>query len=276
MGAKFAGSAWSDDADQIAEKGAKVKQDKMVDAKQQEANNDNAPAQNKAADDDEKAKETETNKFILKDGSQDRITRFHYDREMVIGMWEKSKFSHSSVFICYFSKISNKMTNKDFLTARTFSIELFVKQETNENVLSIKGPMTHTRDYKCNEFYIIHANMNELIDIAKAIMNGHGKYDFFRNNCRHYSHTYLSAVKESCNAISVNISCDVLNQYIYKYGNPSKDDEAIRRKMNRLGMAQIDEDDDFDEMMISNECDEEVIEVETMSFSKVLKQFPLS
>ena len=75
---------------------------------------------------------------------------------------------------------------------RVFSIELFTKN--TETVLSIKGPLYNTRNYSCKQFYITHANMDRLIDIAKQTMamKQHGKYRFWSNNGKHLYEISLS------------------------------------------------------------------------------------
>ena len=133
--------------------------------------------------------------YITSDETKPDITRMEHNRDMIVGIWSKGKFDHSSMFICYFSQ-------KDdcYLICRLFSIELFSSKETKENVLSIKGPSYDAsyRKYDCKKFYSVHSNMKMLVDIAKNTMDKHGRYNYIKNNCRHFCDKYLKNIKAEC------------------------------------------------------------------------------
>ena len=131
---------------------------------------------------------------------------------MIIGFWSGGKFSHASLFVCYFSEV------KEYgLVGRVFCIELFIKSDTNQIVLSIKGPVYNTRDYDCKQFYIVHANMNEIIDIAKQQINEHGEYGYWTNNCRTFASNCLQKIKTKFNGMSAGITAEKMNKYIRNY-----------------------------------------------------------
>ena len=203
-------------------------------------------------------------------------------------MWSKNRVSHSSVFICYFSKITETTTKEETLTARTFAIELFSNTDTKENVLSIKGPIANTRDYKCSEFYLIDANMNELIEIAKTTMNAHGKYDYFRNNCRHFSGSFLKMVKQKCVALSVDVPCETVTEYLHEFGiieNDKVPPNLITDDVEEEDNEKMPQDSEWMKHFVAHAaknvstCPEPAKvqdkRVEALSFVKVLKQFPL-
>eukprot|EP01084_Bolivina_argentea_P192426 330341_1 len=101
MGAvlSLSGSKWSGD------------KDKRGKQSQHNQNKQNKPEENKMQKPDdakEKIQEEDSFKFKLMDQTEELITRFHYEREMLIGIWQRGALSHSSVFICYFSKIKDK------------------------------------------------------------------------------------------------------------------------------------------------------------------------
>ena len=66
--------------------------------------------------------------------------------------------------------------------------------------------------------------MNELIDIAKTTMEDHGKYSYWRNNCRHFCEKYLENVKTACTAISISVEASVVNEYIRRFVQDAPDD----------------------------------------------------
>eukprot|EP00483_Globobulimina_turgida_P009765 UN09784 len=192
-------------------------------------------------------------KFILQDQTKNSITRLNFTRELLIGRWE-AKLIHTSVFICYFSRISSK------LVARVFCVELLLESESKKNILSIKGPIYSTRDYKCKEFYIAHTSMSTLIKIAKNTMNLHGKYEYLGNNCRHFTNSFLKNIKKSCQLLKVDTSCAIVNEYIHKYGGNDK---------------KTNEDEKYDVYDIQSiHRISYALDVEPLSFIQVLNEFP--
>eukprot|EP01084_Bolivina_argentea_P041134 75918_1 len=152
------------------------------------------------------------NAFIFSNETEKNITRMDHDREMLIGFWSKGMVSHASIFICYFSEVDGHG-----LVGRVFCIELFVKSQTKQIVLSIKGPVGNTRGYDCKQFYMVHANMNDIFDIAKETINEHGTYQYWGNNCRHFASNCLNKIKEKNGGLSVDVPAQKLNQYIHTY-----------------------------------------------------------
>eukprot|EP01084_Bolivina_argentea_P302057 521320_1 len=203
-------------------------------------------------------------KFILQDQCKPTITRLNYNREMLIGRWE-GKIIHTSVFICYFSRIDNK------LVARVFCIELLLESETKKNILSIKGPIYSTRDYKCKEFYIAHMSMNSLINIAKTTMNVHGKYEYISNNCRHFTNRFLKNIKKSCKLLKVDLKVNVVNEYIHTYGG---DDKKNIKKNKELNEEEKYDKEDYLEVYDIQSIHRISNDVQSMSFIQVLNEFP--
>eukprot|EP01084_Bolivina_argentea_P259157 437184_1 len=204
MGSLFSASDWSE-----------VSEHKDDKTGNQHVKNSKKP---KVADDkliESKADDSSSYNFVYHNETNSSITRLSLDREMIIGIWEKGMIGHSSMFICYFSKPCLAM--KRYLAVRVFCIELFVKKDTRENVLSIKGPVYETRDYKCKKFYVIHANMDKLVQHARETVADHGQYDYIWNNCKHFSKSYLENVKTRCSGTEVSLSYQILNEYIHKY-----------------------------------------------------------
>eukprot|EP01084_Bolivina_argentea_P259305 437494_1 len=155
-----------------------------------------------------------TSKFILKEMIEQKITRFGCNRQLILGMFTQGPFSHSSLWVIYFSKWNARAKQK--LLSRAFRIDLF-KNEKKENILYIAGPgQVIAAGYDCKELYIIVDSMNGLIDIAKETMEKHGKYDYLFNNCRHFTNTFLNNIKnEHCYAAeSSDITCETLTKYL--------------------------------------------------------------
>ena len=53
--------------------------------------------------------------------------------------------------------------------------------------------------------------MDRLIDIAKQAMNKHGKYNYWSNNCKHFTQNYLKLVKTEFNLLGLSISTSEMN-----------------------------------------------------------------
>ena len=207
--------------------------------------------------------------YITDDTSQKNVTRMDHDREMIVGFWSRGKFGHASVFICYFSEKTGCG-----LIGRVFSVELFTNSGLKKNVLSIKGPLYRatTRGYNCKQFYVIHSNMDKLIDIAKTTMAAHGKYSKLMNNCRHFCDKYLDKIKTECCGLSIDVKADVINKYIDQYVP-----QNIYAKV-------LDEQDEMNALFWGTRppppvnVDVRVNEAEfakTLSLLQVLKKYPL-
>eukprot|EP01084_Bolivina_argentea_P290519 499049_1 len=204
-----------------------------------------------------------TDKFVLKNGTTEGITRLDAQREMIIGLFDKHIFSHSKVCVVYFSRIKwedldetdeKKIEKIDCMhddicegillgeaindilgpkqigsmAPRLFQFELFTN-ENKENVLSITGPEKMPKGYKCKQFYAVKSTMNKLIEIGKNVMNNHGKYNYVYNNCRYFTSSYLDAVKTETEPIKLKANTKDITDALVPYKKsghmniPSKD-----------------------------------------------------
>ena len=240
-----------------------------------------------AADPNQKKRKISTlNKqnYILSNKSNASLTRMECNREMVIGCWTQGNWGHSSIFICYFSEFERKKK----LIGRVFCIELFTTN--TDTILSIKGPLYNTRNYSCKQFYMIHSNMDRLIDIAKQTMKQHGKYRYWTNNCRHFTENYLKNVKTQFHLLGLAISTSDMNQYLRAYvpnkGDIEESDGLVIEKEFHQNAEDIDKSTchfintpvaSKYETMDSQQSDLAIIEFATpISFVQVFTKYPLN
>ena len=190
---------------------------------------------------------------------------------MVVGFWSNGKMAHASLFLCYFSETEYG------LVGRVFCIELFVKSETNQIVLSIKGPIYNTRDYDCKQFYLIHANMNEIIDIATEQIRAHGTYKYWTNNCRTFASNCLEKIKAKCGGISAGVEATKMNKYIQCYvTTPKSGSGNAGQGVSTFSSISIGAIGTIGTVVAGgNNKQKAEQEAKALSFIQVLKKYPL-
>lgn len=155
-------------------------------------------------------------KVIIAEG----VTRTKLCREMLIGIWNQpgyiSTTKHQTVFINYFTKVFSKATNQPLTTPRTFSVEMFLENDTTP-FLNVMGPVADLRGYTCEQFYVINASVEQLIDIGKRVANSHGDYSKLRNNCRHFATKFLKKVQQEYAAQSATVTSEQLTKWIQRH-----------------------------------------------------------
>ena len=147
-----------------------------------------------------------------------KITKMYRKRDMFICLLNseknciKSFLGHKCIVLTYLSKFENPINvqnheskydvsleiEADILeySLRIFMIELFFDEKTNKSVLALKGPLYHTRDYKCEKLYYIHTSMNDIIELANNEMIAFGDYKYLTNNCQTFARDLINeAVK---------------------------------------------------------------------------------
>ena len=142
-----------------------------------------------------------------------KITRMWCERDMFLCILNsesskysvKSLFGHKCIAIAYptdlrpekFVQTPQEYIRKNFLSFRLFMIELFIDPKKERPILSLNGPLYHTRNYRCEKLYCVHADVLSLLKIANEVMDDFGDYQYLTNNCQTFVKQLIEEVKKS-------------------------------------------------------------------------------
>ena len=74
-------------------------------------------------------------------------------------------------------------------------IELFIDKKKERPILSLNGPLYHTREYRCEKLYCLHADVLSLLKIANDVMDDFGDYHYLTNNCQTFVKKLIKEVQ---------------------------------------------------------------------------------
>jgi len=102
----------------------------------------------------------------------------------------KLKLDHNYVRLTYIT--TGGVAPVEF---RSFMVELF-KDEKNNNILRVKAEIEPRLDYKSEDYFLTKRNLKDVLNTAKILQLNRDKYNYFRNNCRHYTLDFFNYLKQ--------------------------------------------------------------------------------